>query len=98
MKEIRKRSLAKTISWRITATLTTMTIVYIFTGQITLSIGIGVFEVIAKMFLYYAHERIWHHIPWGKIKHPLESIPVNKELSPEDREFLIKKLKDLGYI
>ncbi|MCK5033681.1 MAG: DUF2061 domain-containing protein, partial [Calditrichia bacterium] len=34
-KEKHIRSIAKTISWRVTATVTTFTLVWIFTGQIT---------------------------------------------------------------
>ncbi|MFT7616118.1 MAG: putative membrane protein [Candidatus Woesearchaeota archaeon] len=57
--ESRKRSLAKTISWRICATITTAALVFIFTGDIAIAIGIGSIEVVAKLVLYYAHERMW---------------------------------------
>ena len=58
MKERNLRSIIKAVSWRFFATATTMLIVYIFTGQLMLSIGVGILEVISKLFLYYAHERI----------------------------------------
>lgn len=61
------RSIAKGISWRILATLATIALVYIFTGNISLSLGIGLVEVILKIILYYFHERIWNKIKWGKI-------------------------------
>jgi len=61
-----RRSLAKTISWRIVATLTTMVIVFLFTGEITLSLGVGVVEVVSKMIFYYGHERIWEQIKFGR--------------------------------
>jgi adenylylsulfate kinase len=92
------RSVFKSISWRIVATLTTMTIVYLFTKKIFLSIGIGAVEVVAKILFYYIHERIWNKIKWGKKDHPLSDIPVNRKLEPKDREIIVKKLKDLGYI
>ena len=60
------RSVAKTISWRIIATITTMSLVYIFTKKLSLSLGIGVFEVIFKMCFYYLHERFWQKIKWGR--------------------------------
>ena len=52
-------SILKSFSWRIIATLTTMALAYIFTGEIGTALKIGGFEFIAKMILYYLHERAW---------------------------------------
>ena len=60
-----KRSALKTISWRVTATAATVAIVYTLTGSVTLSLGIGSLELVLKMALYYAHERVWSQ-PWGR--------------------------------
>ncbi len=98
MKEPSKRSIVKTISWRVLATFTTMVIVYIFTNQLMLSLGIGFFELLSKMLLYYGHERVWAGISWGRPDHPLSKLPVNQELAPEDVETVKKLLKDLGYL
>ena len=65
VKVSRGRSLAKTITWRILATVTTMSLVYIFTKEFTLAIVVGSWEVIAKIIIYYFHERAWAHIRWG---------------------------------
>lgn len=54
-----KVSVLKTISWRIIGTIDTIAISYFFTGKIEIAVGIGGFEVITKMLLYYAHERVW---------------------------------------
>ena len=56
------RSLCKTISWRIVASLATAVIVYIFTKKIVIAATVVVVEVIAKMILYYLHERLWNRI------------------------------------
>ena len=56
----------KTITFRILATITTMIIVYAFTGSLILMGIIGGLEVITKLFLYYFHERMWDKISWGK--------------------------------
>ncbi|MDY6931983.1 MAG: DUF2061 domain-containing protein [Halobacteriota archaeon] len=61
----RSRSFAKTITWRIIATLTTMILVYFFTGELTLAIVVGSWELVAKLIIYYLHERAWTHIRWG---------------------------------
>ncbi|MGM5485289.1 MAG: DUF2061 domain-containing protein [Nanobdellota archaeon] len=65
MKESKKRSLAKSLSWRALATLTTMVLVYIFTGSIELSVSLAVVEVFVKLLVYYFHERTWDRIKWG---------------------------------
>lgn len=66
--ETQKRTLIKTVSWRILATLTTGLLVYIFTGNFTIALEVGAVEVIAKLVLYYLHERGWSIIPWGMSK------------------------------
>ena len=64
-----KRSLAKTLSWRILATTDTFMISWIITGAIHLAGAIATIEVITKMFLYYGHERGWDKIKSGKQEH-----------------------------
>ena len=66
MEVTRKRSIAKTISWRVIATFTTMIIVFLLTREISLSLLAGGFDVIAKLVLYYVHERAWLKVRWGK--------------------------------
>jgi uncharacterized membrane protein len=97
-KEAHKRTVAKAISWRVIATLTTMTIVFLFTRKFILTLGIGGAEVLSKIIFYYLHERAWQIISWGKTKHPLAVLPVKRELEPEDMEIIKNKLKELGYI
>lgn len=53
------KSLYKTISWRITATVTTILIAFIILGDITPALAIGGIEFFAKMIIYYYHERAW---------------------------------------
>ena len=53
------RSIAKSITWRITATLTTILIAWIILGDITPALAIGGIEFFAKMFIYFVHERLW---------------------------------------
>ena len=67
-KETNKRSIVKGVSWRIVATTTTIIIVYIFFGRLDLAIAAGVLESVAKIALYWAHERAWFKIKWGRKK------------------------------
>ncbi len=60
-----KRSGAKTATWRVTASLDTMLLALIFTGNLGTAISIGGFEVITKLILYYFHERAWSRVRWG---------------------------------
>ena len=67
-KETNKRSIVKGISWRVFATTTTIIIVYFFFGRLDLAIAAGILETVAKIALYWAHERAWFKIKWGRKK------------------------------
>lgn len=60
------RSVWKTTSWRIIATIDTVIISYLITGSIKIAASIGSIEVITKIILYYYHERAWDKISLGK--------------------------------
>lgn len=64
----RARSLAKTVSWRATATIDTLIISYLVTGSVLFAGSIASFEVITKMAIYYFHERAWSRVSWGVVK------------------------------
>ena len=64
MSDSNKRSVAKTISWRITGSLSTFMISYLILGSFTIASSIAVIQIIANTFLYYVHERIWNKISW----------------------------------
>jgi len=59
MVESRKKSLIKTISWRLIATFITIGLFYIFTGDIIFSGEVGIIVNIVKTVAYYLHERLW---------------------------------------
>lgn len=67
-RDTNKRSIVKGISWRIIATATTITIVYLFFGRLDLAIATGMIETVLKVALYWAHERAWFKIKWGRKK------------------------------
>ena len=62
-----KRSLLKTISWRIIGTLDTILISWAITGALSLAFSIGFVELVTKMVLYFFHERAWNKINWGML-------------------------------
>jgi uncharacterized membrane protein len=68
MKESHLRSIIKSLSWRIAATLTTMLIAYFIIGDHEIAIKIGGIEVVVKLLIYYLHERLWLLFPTGTIR------------------------------
>jgi uncharacterized membrane protein len=56
----RTRALAKALTWRVTATLTTALITYIVTGELKTAVIISLIEFALKFAIYYAHERAWN--------------------------------------
>ena len=61
----RKRHIAKTLTWRITATLTTIIIAWILSGDPSTGLAVGGIEFFAKMPIYYFHERAWYKSNFG---------------------------------
>jgi len=64
------RSLAKAVSYRTLGSTGTALVVFLFSGNMTLSLGAGALDMLLKITLYYLHERIWNHIPYGRPKPP----------------------------
>jgi len=75
VKDTPGRSLAKAVSWRIIASLTTFLITFVIFRQkisgpykqiLEASTLVLIFDVLIKIFIYYLHERMWTNISWGK--------------------------------
>ena len=60
------RSVFKAISWRVLATSTTGLLVYLITGSTEFAVKILVLEGVAKIGLYYFHERLWNRLNVGR--------------------------------
>ena len=68
-RESHQRSFLKALSWRVLATTTTAVIAWFITGDVSTAIAIGSIEFIAKLLIYYGHERMWQLVPRGTIRH-----------------------------
>jgi uncharacterized membrane protein len=68
--ESHNRSIAKAFSFRILATIMTIVLVLLITGDLKIAGVIGAFDFISKIILFYLHERVWLKIRWGQ-KTPL---------------------------
>ena len=67
------RHIAKTFTWRFIATLDTILLSWVITGNPITGLKIGVVEVFTKMILYFFHERIWFKVNLSKDGTSLES-------------------------
>lgn len=61
-----KRSVAKSVTFRILVMLTDGVIIYVLTQEVFLAVGIIILSNISSTIIYYIHERVWHKIKWGK--------------------------------
>ncbi len=96
--ESHARAWVKSIVWRILGIVILGFIAWIITDSWKeMSIITLLFHSL-RIILYYFHERIWNQISWGRIKHPLSSLPVNRELEPEDLRLVANQLRELGYL
>ena len=66
MAATKKRSLAKTLTWRIIATTDTFVLAWLFTSDEVIAASIAGLEVVTKLILYYVHERGWSSLEWGQ--------------------------------
>ena len=64
--ESTRRSLAKSLSWRILATLITTVIAFLLTGKMEFAATIGLIDTSLKFFIYLGHERLWNRIDYGR--------------------------------
>lgn len=64
------RSIAKAVSYRLLGSISTALIVFVFSGNVTVSLGVGALDVVLKMALYYLHERVWNYISYGRQRPP----------------------------
>lgn len=67
--ETRKRSIAKALSWRFFATAITILVVFLLSGELIFAAKIGFLDTTIKLVAYFAHERLWLRIPYGRYRH-----------------------------
>ena len=67
MIESPKRSLAKSITWRVVAVVILAIFSYQATGSLKTAAAITVNYHIIQVILFYIHERVWANIEWGFI-------------------------------
>ncbi|WP_373921472.1 DUF2061 domain-containing protein [Prolixibacter sp. NT017] len=63
VKESKKRSLLKAVSYRIICIISMLLITFLFTNNVNQSIYITIVFQSIQTVLYYLHERLWAKIP-----------------------------------
>jgi uncharacterized membrane protein len=66
MREARLRSILKGASYRVVGTITTFAITLTITGSASTATSVGLADVVVKVGVYYAHERAWNRVHFGK--------------------------------
>jgi adenylylsulfate kinase len=74
--ESHRRSVVKALTWRVTATLVTTLVVYLFTRQVALAMGVGFVDAAIKILAYYLHERLWNRMNFGRRKEAREDYMI----------------------
>ena len=67
MNSTKQRSLAKSITWRLIAIISTFLIIYFMTKDTMFATSVTVVSNIINFILYYVHERVWLTVKWGRL-------------------------------
>lgn len=68
MYQLRKRTLLKAVTWEASGLVVLMAISWIISGNFAMSSTLSLIYIPLRIFMYYAHERLWKRIGWGKYK------------------------------
>ena len=88
--ESRKRSMVKSVMWRLIGVFVLGVITWVITKNVEATTTITVLFHTINFILYYFHERFWERIEWGFLK--------KTELSSVEQEKIMERLRKLGYI
>lgn len=62
----KSRSLAKSLTWRVVALITTFITLYALSKDINMATLATIITNGVNFVAYYYHERIWNSVSWGK--------------------------------
>jgi uncharacterized membrane protein len=67
MGSTKQRSFAKSLTWRLLAIFSSFLVVYFMTEDVIFSTKITIITNTINFILYYAHERVWIRVRWGRL-------------------------------
>jgi len=88
--ESKKRSVMKSISWRLLGIIILGGITWFLTESWEITATVTILFHIIRVILYYFHERLWDGIEWG--------LKDKNELTEKEKKRMMKRLRRLGYI
>jgi uncharacterized membrane protein len=62
----KKRSLAKSITWRLIAIFVTFVVGFVMSGSWEFAASLSLVSNLINFVLYYIHERFWLKVSWGR--------------------------------
>ena len=62
----KSRSLAKSLTWRVVALLTTFITLYALSKDVSMATLATLITNAVNFVAYYYHERVWNSVSWGK--------------------------------
>lgn len=66
-RERRRRTVVKTLLYRLVMLLVTVGVALLFTGAVDQALQIGVAANALKTGTYYGYERLWNRVSWGVV-------------------------------
>lgn len=68
--DTRARSLVKALSYRAVSLLLMTLVAWAITRRLDVAAAIGVGDALLKLGLFYAHERVWTRVRYGRVSPP----------------------------
>ncbi len=68
--ETPRRSIAKSLSWRVVAGIITTCVAWTMTGRLKFAAEVGLIDTLVKLLVYFLHERAWNRIGYGRVAAP----------------------------
>jgi uncharacterized membrane protein len=62
----KRRSLAKSITWRLIAIFVTFGVGFVMSGSWEFAASLSLVSNLINFVLYYIHERFWLKVSWGR--------------------------------
>jgi uncharacterized membrane protein len=77
MEGAKKRSVVKSVIWRIICIVVSILTTFLLTARWDLAVATGSVYNAITMILYYFHERLWNRITWGMKQKSFQKPSVN---------------------
>ena len=62
----RRRSVAKSLTYRVVCTAETFLVTWLLTGEVWVASAVALVLLAVKVCTYYLHERAWDRTDWGR--------------------------------